>query len=167
MGTPFWKYLIVREPFVKYFQNKTECFGMNWKFQNILKIGQFNKQVRMFRDTSENVLMFRNTFEIFPKQILIFRNKLKVSEHSENKSEYFETLFENILLFRNTFWNVPKTNLNVSDQSWKFSSIFLKCSQNKLECFRINWKFRNILKTGPSTKQVTIIRNTFENILMF
>ena len=57
----------------------------------------------MFRDTSENVLMFRNTFEIFPKQILIFRNKLKVSEHSENKSEYFETLFENILLFRNTF----------------------------------------------------------------
>jgi len=61
---------------------------MNKKFRNIMKIGQSNKQVRVFRNTFENVLMFQNTFEMFPKQIRIFRNKLKVSEHFENRTIY-------------------------------------------------------------------------------
>ena len=51
------------------------------------------------------------------------------------------------------------------EQSWKNFKTFLKCSQNKSECFGVNWKFRNILKAEQFTKQVRMFQNTFEKYL--
>ena len=62
-----------------------------WMFQNILKIKQSTKQVRMFRNTFENFQMFRNTFqnyqntffEMFTKHSKsqnVFQNKFEKSE---------------------------------------------------------------------------------------
>ena len=71
---------------LRMFSEQILMFRNELKVSNILKIGQSTKQVRMFRNTSKNILMFWNTFVMFPKQILILRNKLKVSKHSENRS---------------------------------------------------------------------------------
>ena len=95
---------------------------------------------------------FGNKSECFVKNWkLIYWTSQNVSEH-----------FWKHLNVPEQFWNFPKTNLNISEQSWKFSRPFLKHSQNKSECFGINWKFRNIMKIGQSTKQVRMFRNIFK-----
>ena len=68
-------------------------FRAKLKVSKHSETGQSTRQVRMFRntfekylnvlDTSENVLTFRNTFEIFQKQKLkYFQNKFEIFQNT-------------------------------------------------------------------------------------
>ena len=112
----FWSNL---ENFPEYFWNVLKT-NLNVPYK--LKVsehsekGQSTKQVRMFRNTSKNVLMFWNNFEIFSKQI------------------------------------------------WMFFRIFLKCSQNKSECFGNKLKFSECSENF--IKQVSMFRNEIQSGLI-
>ena len=67
----------------------------------------------MFQNTFQNVLMFQNNFEMFPKQILIFQNKLKFYKviktgQSIKQVQMFRNTSENVLIFQNNFEMFPK-----------------------------------------------------------
>ena len=66
-------------------------------------------------------------FEMFPKQIWMFQDKLKSfrivwkQDNLLKKSECFKTLFKNVLIFQNTFGIFRKKNFwNISEHSRMF-----------------------------------------------